>query len=365
MLILASGISASAAFASIAEPSRRRTETRHRSQTEPTCPQVHLATSSSLKASGNIQEKSSGSLLKHKTAADEYFSKHGTLPLPRTMHAVISQPTNTDQSDENTENDNNPNQQRKNILVIGDVHGCLEEMLLLHQKAVEENDNQDFQYVILVGDLCNKGPQSAKVVKHVRSQDRWLAVRGNHDDGALAAAIGDMERRDKKKYHWVTDQSIPESTLTDEDILFLLDLPYTIRIPKSMLGDPIDTVVVHAGLVPNRALEDQTIETMITIREVQKNMSSGEYVYHKRSKEQECAEKSFEEPVAWASAWQGPFRVIFGHDARRGYQRYEGDWAIGLDTGVCYGKKLTGLVLPSRRIISVDSLKAHCPIANK
>ena len=86
----------------------------------------------------------------------------------------------------------------------------------------------------------------------------------------------------------------------------------------------------------------------------------------------------------------GPERVIFGHDAKRGIQRYvkpslnngyshgddnmnesndkelEGDdWAIGLDSGACYGGSLTGIILPQRELVSVEALRIYCPISKK
>ena len=47
--------------------------------------------------------------------------------------------------------------------------------------------------------------------------------------------------------------------------------------------------------------------------------------------------------------WQGPELVIFGHDAKRGLQQEE--YAIGLDSGYVYGKKLTGMILPERQCL--------------
>ena len=83
------------------------------------------------------------------------------------------------------------------ILIIGDVHGCLTELKLLIHKAIHQhNQSQNFRAIILVGDLVNKGPYSAEVVQYVRSQQQQkhynvFTVRGNHDDRALAAALGD------------------------------------------------------------------------------------------------------------------------------------------------------------------------------
>ena len=60
----------------------------------------------------------------------------------------------------------------------------------------------------------------------------------------------------------------------------------------------------------------------------------------------------------WASKWDGPCHVYFGHDAKRGLQMH-GDKATGLDTGCCYGHSLTGVVLPGREILSVDAERVY------
>jgi len=64
--------------------------------------------------------------------------------------------------------------------------------------------------------------------------------------------------------------------------------------------------------------------------------------------------ESDEKPVvAWAKAWNGPEQVICGHDAKRGLQNEKN--ATGLDSGACYGKKLTAIILPDQKLVSVDS----------
>jgi hypothetical protein len=244
-------------------------------------------------------------------------------------------------------------------------------MLALHDKAVQEN-GAPFDYVIFVGDLCNKGPKSAEVVRHVRLTPNWFSVRGNHDDGALQAALGDKKKLKKEKYTWIKDSDKKAKQdkrqaviLSDEDVTWLSELPYTITIPREYTGDDEDTVIVHAGFVPEMELGKQEIDTMITVRDVtvicdDKGKFQGFNPKEKGKNKALVASspdaaKECDTRITWASAWFGPQRVVFGHNAKRRLQMYPGHWAIGLDTGAVYGGQLTGLILPGRKLVSIQS----------
>jgi hypothetical protein len=274
---------------------------------------------------------------------DAYYRIHRTLPRPAVAHQEIEIC------------------RKDSVLVVGDVHGCLEELLELVDRAAVAYDSDEEEgkgkegngcvYVVLVGDLVNKGPRSADVVRLVRTmkkRDGWLCVRGNHDDGALLAAVGDERRKSKRRYDWVDD-------LSDEDVVWLSELPYTIRIRCKDCDDDQDdptTIVVHAGLVPGVKLEDQTAQDMITLRNVVVVNAGAEAGFGRRyisENDPLVSDQENRELVAWASAWTGPGHVVFGHDARRGLQLHA--HATGLDTGCCYGKHLSGIVLPSRRLV--------------
>ncbi|MBO5303419.1 MAG: metallophosphoesterase [Lachnospiraceae bacterium] len=66
--------------------------------------------------------------------------------------------------------------------VIGDVHGCYDEMMALI-KLIEENDND--AKIIFVGDLIDRGPDVIKVLnwamEHITSDGKYQGVRGNHE----------------------------------------------------------------------------------------------------------------------------------------------------------------------------------------
>jgi bis(5'-nucleosyl)-tetraphosphatase (symmetrical) len=72
-------------------------------------------------------------------------------------------------------------QLKERVLVVGDVHGCLDELKALLEKA---NFSDGRTTVVLVGDVCNKGPKCAETVSFCR-ENNFLCVRGNHDHAAL------------------------------------------------------------------------------------------------------------------------------------------------------------------------------------
>lgn len=60
------------------------------------------------------------------------------------------------------------------VIVVGDVHGCLDELQALLEKAEYDKERDS---VVLVGDLVNKGPKSAETVRYAREQG-FFTVRG-------------------------------------------------------------------------------------------------------------------------------------------------------------------------------------------
>ena len=93
--------------------------------------------------------------------------------------------------------------------LVGDVHGCFDELqdLLLNGAGVAWRPERDA--VILLGDLVNKGPRSADVVRWARRHAGRgvFAVRGNHDDAAVARRATMMMRLRKQQQKSLKGQS--------------------------------------------------------------------------------------------------------------------------------------------------------------
>ncbi|MET0681104.1 MAG: symmetrical bis(5'-nucleosyl)-tetraphosphatase [Burkholderiales bacterium] len=123
---------------------------------------------------------------------------------------------------------------------IGDVQGCLEplERLLGEIGFARARDRLWF-----VGDLVNRGPDSAAVVRFVRDLgERVVVVQGNHDLHLLALAAGHAKRR-------VDDTFDDLLGAPDRD-----DLLDWLRF-RPMLHVEDDHVMVHAGLLPSWSVE--------------------------------------------------------------------------------------------------------------
>jgi len=214
-------------------------------------------------------------------------------------------------------------------IVVGDVHGCRAELEAL-TKACGFGPGQR---LVLVGDIVAKGPDSAGVMAFVRAQGA-LGVLGNHDAHVLRA----REALSGKPEH----RQVVE-TLSEEDLAYLQALPLYLDLGPEAPGDA-PTFVVHAGAVPGIPIPQQDREHLLTLRSIRDDGLPTKKLKGK----------------PWASLWQGPERLVFGHDAMRGLQQYP--FAVGLDTGCVYGGALTALILPERRLVSVRAERAYVPL---
>ena len=217
-------------------------------------------------------------------------------------------------------------------IFIGDVHGCVDEARALLTAC----EHTPADRVVFVGDLVAKGPDSQGAVQLARELGA-KGVRGNHDHHVLTWRRKRAEAPPLKPHH----QRVAD-TLTEADWRYLEGLPLILRMPD------LRVFVVHAGFVPGVPLSEQRAEHLLNLRSItpegrpSKRVSDGK---------------------PWGTTWNGPDEVIFGHDAMRGLQQHR--HATGLDTGCVYGRELTALILPERRLVQVTAKRAYAEAKSK
>jgi len=211
------------------------------------------------------------------------------------------------------------------IIIIGDVHGCYAELaqLLREVHVVAGRDR-----VIFLGDLINKGPDSARVWDLFRSV-RGESIMGNHEWSMLQLLDGNGNRHAKYKerleHHF--GKALPAFVRSVRKWPFWIDVG--------------DYMLVHAGLVPGKHPSQTDPWILTTIRTWD---GIGKDLLHPRN-------------PPWFDLYEGEQTVVFGHwAALGGLQRSR---VIGLDTGCVYGGMLTALVLPERRFVRIQAQEPH------
>ena len=232
--------------------------------------------------------------------------------------------------------------------VIGDVHGCRDELVgLLDQlgysisaesDGVQHATHPQGRRIVFVGDLVDRGPDSPGVLRLVIGMVRdgiALCVAGNHDQKLSRALRG----RDVKVSHGLERSLLQLETdpgLKAEAAEFLDGL-----ISHYVLDDG-KLVVAHAGL-----------------KEEMQGRASGRVRDFALYGETTGETDEFGLPVRldWAQNYRGRALVVYGHVAVS-----EPRWVnntINIDTGCAFGGHLTALRYPEKELVSVTAAATY------
>ena len=130
------------------------------------------------------------------------------------------------------------------LIAIGDIHGCLDELVELYDKIIEEIGNEDAK-IIFLGDYVDRGPNVKGVLDFcmsLRNTDniQHVFLMGNHEDILLTTVYAD----------------IAEATYRSFGVNNGDGIPFEYRVWMQKLG-LIHThgryVFVHAGIDPSIA----------------------------------------------------------------------------------------------------------------
>ena len=155
------------------------------------------------------------------------------------------------------------------VYVIGDIHGHLATFrALLHRLNLRKEDR-----VVCLGDMIDRGPNSAGVMKLIRSDERIICIKGNHEHMALQSITEDgrvelwqpwMQRGGKSC--WASYIIQAEGDLYQAKRDFLSDMRWIDRLPTQIVLDKFR--LVHAGYDPRMALDAQGDKELLWIRKI-------------------------------------------------------------------------------------------------
>ena len=238
--------------------------------------------------------------------------------------------------------------------IIGDVHGCFEELVILLQRLgyrveTRADDTGDTGFsvthpqgrrVLFVGDLVDRGPAVAKVLNLAMSMTAdgtALCVAGNHE----AKLVRKLQGRKVRISHGLAAtlaQLEAESPEFQQRAAAFLD-----GLISHYVLDDGNLVVAHAGLKA-----DYQGRASARVRDF--------CLYGETTGETD----EFGLPVRadWAAAYRGQAMVVYGHTPV-----VEPAWlnrTINIDTGCVFGGRLTALRYPEKELVSVAAARVYC-----
>lgn len=233
--------------------------------------------------------------------------------------------------------------------IIGDVHGCLDELqaLLARLGYVARGGgcpaHPDGRRAIFVGDLVDRGPDSPGVLRLVMNMvagGHALAVPGNHDM-KLVRSLSGKKVNLAHGLAGTLDQlaALPDGTrraFCDEARVFLDKLVSHLWLDGGRL------VVAHAGMT-----------------EAMQGRGSGAVRAFALFGETTGETDEYGLPVRfnWAAEYRGQAAVVYGHTPTPA-----AEWVnntICIDTGCVFGGALTALRYPERELVEVRALQTY------
>jgi protein phosphatase len=243
--------------------------------------------------------------------------------------------------------------------IIGDVHGCGDELEALLELLGYEVDGREIdpwespiyahpegRRAVFLGDLVDRGPRILDTLFLVRAMVRAgnaLCLLGNHDEKLLRKLNG----RQVRVAHGL-EQTVAEIEAQPHDRRRIVQdaiRDFLASRPTQMTLDEGRLVVAHAGLEQH-------------LHGVNSDRARSFALYGKVTGEMD--EYGLPVRLDWAREYRGAARVVYGHTPVA-----EARWqnrTLNIDTGCVFGGRLTAVRYPELEVTSVPAAGAYAEL---
>jgi serine/threonine protein phosphatase 1 len=219
------------------------------------------------------------------------------------------------------------------VYAIGDVHGCLDRLVALHERIAEDIAERPTEHTTLIhlGDYVDRGTDSAQVVDWLANQppvpaDTFLDLMGNHEQMMLSAVVGVSKEAPstwlingglESLESWGISRNVPAvewaAHVPMRHLVFLRDLKISHRIGPYMF--------VHAGIRPGVELDAQSRDDMLWIREpfLSSRADHGAVIVHGHTPKKEPVVQSNRIAIDTGAVIGGALTCVVLEDNRLGF----------------------------------------------
>ncbi|MDR1349443.1 MAG: polynucleotide kinase-phosphatase [Zoogloeaceae bacterium] len=241
---------------------------------------------------------------------------------------------------------NNKKEESGPFDIIGDIHGCFDELCALLEQLGYVLNQQDFSAIppagrkaVFLGDLCDRGPENVKVLRLAMNMVKAgyaYAVIGNHDFKLIKYLKGG-----KVTATHGLDLTIAE--LKKETASFCAEVKtFLSALISHYVFDQGKLVAAHAG-----------------IKEKFQGRSSGAVREFCMFGETNGETDEYGLPVRqpWANDYRGAALVVYGHTPNPEVESVNN--TVCVDTGCVFGGKLTAYRYPEREVVAVNAAQEY------
>ncbi len=229
--------------------------------------------------------------------------------------------------------------------IIGDVHGCYDELCILLDKCGYDVDKDNHiavhneRQAIFLGDLCDRGPKNVDVLKLVMNMvktNNAYCISGNHDKKLERYLDG----RNVTISHGL-DLTINQ--LENESEQFCIEVKeFLSSLVSHYCFDDLRLVVSHAGIKEEmQGKASRKVREFCLYGDVDGSLDSNGKPKRKD----------------WTKNYRGNALVVYGHTVKTNIANVNNTLCI--DTGCVYGGKLSAYKYPENKIVSIDALSTY------